>query len=280
MIACYERVWAESSRTELLSSQMHTLHTTLKLQIPSAILIEVNLISTMLTISSSNSGKFFQQWVSRFEENPGRFSSKNLHHYERLKTHNGETLTAKALEQSLANREALGMRQYKPVRGELQSLAQCLFRMQDTTIDPISPEPLPMNFKKDEHMPESSFVPHSYLAFTADYLIGDKKATKQLRQVPKALNLLSKILFGDRTGLQGKIHPLYIQVPRDSLLKDNPKNNSEMITVLIKVDELSVKLNIQVKEFSTGTFAGMEYIDVTMTTVFAHSITNDTVARG
>ena len=220
----------------------------------------------MIIIQNSSGCNAFQQWVDMTHENELSIVPKKKEYPFWDNCVWGQA----SLQKSVERRSKMSSTDLppKPEPGCHQSLAQCLWRLRETTTDALDFEPLPIYFVKDgTHVDERLFYrPNDYQIITEKTAMNNhhNKCTEEaFRQIHSSISLLSRTVCGNQ---QESIQPCFIQVPRTAFRKDTPRHTSERITILIEVPNFSVKISPQVKEFTKGVHKGVEFLEFTIAT--------------
>ena len=218
---------------------------------------------TMIIIETSTGYILFQQWAER----PQHALEEERNH-EWVLQKEGDIWGKESLMQSVSRRNKV-TEKYKPTGGYFQSFAQCLWRLLETSSETNRPEPLPVHLSKDESQlderikfqPEDCQIMTGKTALAAHHEMTQQEA---YQQAYSTITLICRSLHGDRVGFPHGVQPYLIQVPKAA--RDDTRETSEKISILIEVPSFSVKLTLLVKEVTKGEFKGMEFIDIKVQT--------------
>ena len=169
------------------------------------------------------------------------------------------------LQESIQRRSNLRTRILPPQEGCFQSFADCMDRMHDTTIRAPQMEPVPINLIKDPEHKDGRLLfrpPEYQIVNGRSFIVNHHNQDKDeaFQQIYPTITLLSRMIYGEATGVDAGVPSFFIQVPR-TCTSDLTRHTSERMTILIEVPNYSVKFNLQMKQCTGGIHAGMEFIE-------------------
>ena len=226
----------------------------------------------MIIIETSSGNFLFRPWLPlSLEELPRHAPTEETQNPGTDWTWNGELL-----QQSLERRSKSRYSNLLPHPGYFQAFSYCLGRMHEATIRASKKEPVPINLVKDTDHKDirMMFQPPEYQILNGRTLVDQhhiKDKQEAFQQVYSTVTLVSRVIYGYAAGQDKGIAPLFIQVPRSDI-KEGTRITSEQIRILIEVPDYSVKMKLQMKQFTAGPHLGMEFVDCSITTDSALSL--------